>query len=75
MLFRSGLWMRGQNEAHGIVFDVRGHGHFAHELLQAHQRSAFEHLAQLRLVPFRRAVDHFRQFGGRGITHQELEEA
>ena len=52
---------------------MRGHGHFSNQPLQLHQPGAVEHLVHLRLRAFGCAIEHFGQFSGAGIIHQQLE--
>ena len=65
--------MRGEHQAHSIVLDVRRHRHFAYQLLQLQQDRAVQHLVDFRFCPFGRAIEHFGQFSGAGIIHQQFE--
>ena len=63
-----GLWMRGEDEAHGVVLHMRRDGDLADELLEFEQRGAIEDFADLRLHTLSGAGDDFGQLGSGGIA-------
>jgi len=69
-----GLGMRGEHEAHGVIFHVRCDGNFAHQLHEFHERVAVEDFVDLGFRAGGGAVDDLVQFVRARIADDNLEE-
>ena len=68
-----GFWVRGEDEANGVVLDVRGNGDLANNIHELQEFVFTHHAIDFGATVFGGAREDLAEFGAGGIAHEQLE--